>query len=69
MKFGKDIQIAPKKANVSIRRKKQFALLQPATKSRFEFRINQKGQAPDDRIGGYPLSQCHVFSLNQPHPI
>lgn len=49
-KFGKDIEVAPKNAYVSLRRKKQFVILQPATKTRFEIGINLKGQAPKGRL-------------------
>jgi len=41
--FGGDVQIAPKKANVSLRRSKQFALVQPSTKTRVDIGLILKG--------------------------
>ncbi len=42
--FGNDIELASKKGYVSLRRKKQFACLKPATKTRFELELIIKGQ-------------------------
>lgn len=50
MQFGADIEIAPKNAYVSLRRKKQFAILQPATKTRFEIQLNLKGHEPGGKL-------------------
>lgn len=48
--YGKDVDIAPKNTYVSLRRKKQFATLNPATKTRFEIGINLKEQAPTGKL-------------------
>src|SRR5690606_35340094 len=42
--IGKDVELAPKNAYVSVSRKKQFAMLSPANKSRFEIGLNLKGK-------------------------
>lgn len=65
--FGKDFEIAPKNAYVSLRRKKQFAILQPATKSRFEIGINLKGQQPGGKLVAIntPNAMCsHKINLS-----
>lgn len=63
--FGNDIEIAPKNAYVSLRRKKQFVTLNPATKTRFEVGINLKGQEPKGKLEAEkPNSMCsHKINL------
>jgi hypothetical protein len=48
--FGPDVEIAPKKANVSVRRARQFALLQPSTRTRLDLGLILKGKPPQGRL-------------------
>ena len=47
-------EVAPKKAYVSLRRKKQFAMLGPATKDALELGLNAKDLAPAARLKTMP---------------
>jgi predicted transport protein len=49
-KFGGEFEIAPKKAYVSLKRKKQFITLNPASKTRFEIGFNLKGVEPKGKL-------------------
>jgi hypothetical protein len=50
-KFGDDITITPKKGSVSIIRKRQFALIKPATKTRIDLGLKLKDVDFTDRLG------------------
>ncbi len=48
--FGTDIEQAPKKGYMSLRRQTQFATLHPSTKTRFDLGLKLKGVAPAGRL-------------------
>ncbi|MEL6370200.1 MAG: DUF5655 domain-containing protein [Pseudomonadota bacterium] len=48
--LGRDIEFAPKKAYVSVRRSKQFALIQPSTKTRLDLGLQLKGKDPEGAL-------------------
>jgi len=50
-KFGSDVIVTPKKTTVSIIRKKQFALIKPATRTRIDLGLKLKGKELTDRLG------------------
>jgi hypothetical protein len=50
MALGPDIEIVPKKANASVRRTKQFALIQPSTKTRIDLGLILKNREPNERL-------------------
>jgi hypothetical protein len=49
-KFGGDVELSPKKTYVSLRRSRQFGLIQPSTAERLDVGINLKGVAPKGRL-------------------
>ena len=61
--------MAPKKTYVSLRRKKQFALIQPSTKTRVDLGINLKGKNPGGRLeasGSFNAMVSHRVRLESP---
>jgi len=64
--FDSEFEIAPKKAYVALRRKKQFIILNPASKTRFEIGLNLKGiEATGKLIAEKPDAICsHKISIS-----
>ena len=50
LSFGPDVEQAPKKGYLSLRRTTQFATLHPSTKTRFDVGIKLKGVAAEGRL-------------------
>jgi hypothetical protein len=72
MGFGKDIEVSPKKAYVSLRRGKQFAIIQPSTATRLDVGINLKGTAPTVRLevsGSFNAMATHRVRVTAPDEV
>ena len=65
--FG-DFEIAPKKGYVSLRRKRQFAMLGPATNTRFELGINIKDLDTDERLVLQPAGSMCNYKVRLTEP-
>jgi hypothetical protein len=62
------IEIAPKKAYVSLRRSKQFAIIQPSTRTRVDLGLNIKGEPPKGRLemsGSFNAMVSHRVKLEK----
>ena len=58
-----DYEQAPKKAYVSLRRKKQFAMVGPATKDLVEIGLNVKDLPGSDRLKAMPAGSMCAYTL------
>lgn len=61
-------EIAPKKAYVSLRRSKQFAIIQPSTKTRVDLGLNMKGEPAKGRLeksGSFNAMVSHRVRLEK----
>lgn len=69
-RFG-EYEVVPKKGYVSLRRKKQFAMIGPKTNTRFEVGINAKDFKKNARLSEQPKgSMCnYIVSLTEPREV
>jgi hypothetical protein len=66
------VEVAPKKTYVSLRRSKQFAIIQPSTRTRVDLGLNLKGDAVCERLeaaGSFNAMVSHRVRLTTPDAV
>lgn len=67
--LGSDVEVAPKKATVSLRRAKQFALITPATRDRIDLGLNLRGTAGTGRLVAVSGMCTHKVGVRSPDDV
>ena len=63
--FGEDVEVAPKRTSVSLRRSKQFAVVEAASAKRVQLGIQLKGEPVTDRLLAGNAMCSHKVNLAQ----
>jgi predicted transport protein len=66
--FGPDVEVAPKKTGVSLRRNKQFAVIEAPSATRLQLGVNLRGATPTERLraaGGMCTHRVDVASAEE----
>ena len=70
LRLGDDVQVAPKKTCVSLRRARQFALILPATNTRVDLGLKLDDVPIGGRLERWPNTMCtHRVRLGSPAEI
>jgi hypothetical protein len=72
-KLGKDVVVTPCKTYVSLRRKKQFAIVKPTTRTRVDLGFTLSGVKPQGRLEGVRKAAgdriSHMIKIESPKEI
>ena len=69
-KLGADVEVSPKKTCVSLRRERQFALIQPATNARVDLGLKLEDVPLGGRLEKWPSTMCtHKVRLESLHDV
>lgn len=63
LSLGADVEVAPKKTSVSLRRTKQFALIEAVSASRIQLGLQLKGDPATDRLLAWGAMCSHKVNL------